>query len=166
MQAKAMILKEVTDIDWRQLEGSLYDLFGVNAVTLKKNGIRRTSGDIRLANDLCALIKTHPNGASRICDRILKILINETKAKKTLAIDECAAGMNKFVFPIIQNDELIGFINICGRPFLNTNRIYTDYIGETIDVKTDKIKKLSFTLRPIGPRTVKEMKHFIASYVN
>ena len=84
MRAKALILKENTDVDWHHFERSLHDHFGVNVVALQKNGIRKRSGDIHWANKLCALIKTNPNGASRICDRILKFLINETKTKKLL----------------------------------------------------------------------------------
>ncbi len=166
MRAKALMLPKNSDIDWSHFEKTLHDRFDVNVVTLKKNGVRKTSGDVRWANELCALIKTNPNGASRICDRILKNLINETKATKAFTTGECAAGMNKIVLPIIQNDELNGFVNICGRPFINTDRIYTDYIGETTNVEVEKIRKLLSALRPIDPRTVKTMKHFITSYVN
>ncbi len=116
MGAKALMLPKNSDIDWSHFEKSLHDRFGVNVFTLKKNGVRKTSGDVRWANDLCTLIKTDPNGASRICDRVLKYLLNETKIKRTATTNECAAGMNKIVLPIIQNDEINEFINICGRP--------------------------------------------------
>ncbi|MGB5984011.1 MAG: PocR ligand-binding domain-containing protein, partial [Desulfobacterales bacterium] len=148
MLCKALIISQDADIHWGHFEKSLYDRFQVNAVTLKKNGLRKTSGDVRWANELCALIKANPNGASRICDRMLRILIHETLLKKSSTSDECAAGMNKIVFPIVQNDELEGFINICGRPFINTERIYIDYIEKTLGVKAEKIRQLLSSLRP------------------
>ncbi len=76
-----------------------------------------------------------------------------------------AAGIFKIVVPIIQKDEIEGFVSVCGRPFLNTDRIYTYYIHKTIDADEEKIEKLLPSLNPIDPRTIKEMKHFITTYV-
>jgi len=162
----ALLLHDVTLIDWRHFEQSLYDRFAVNAVTLTKNGTRKTSGDVPWANGLCALIKTNQNGAERICNRLLMILMHAAKSKKNFITGECAAGMNKWVLPIIENDELDGFVNICGRPFCNADRIYTEYIRKTIEVDAETIEKLLPSIKPIHPRTLKEMKHFITSYVN
>ena len=164
MRPKALILQKVTDIDWNLFEESLHDRFGVNAVTLEIDARRKTSGDMLWANELCALIKTNKAGARKICDRLLKILIHAVKAKKAYVADECAAGMNKIVFPIIQDDEIKGFINICGRPFSNADRIYTDYIKETIDADAQEIKKRLASLTPIDPRTFKKMRQYITSH--
>ena len=164
VRTSALIVHELTQIDWRHFEQSLYDRFAVNAVTLTKNGTRRTSGDLPWANGLCALIKTNQNGAERICKRLLAILMHAAQTKKNCLADECAAGMNKWVLPIIENDELDGFVNICGRPFCNAGRIYTEYIRKTIEVDAETIEKLLPCLKPIDPRTLKEMKHFITSY--
>jgi ligand-binding sensor protein len=165
MKAKALVLQKSIEIDWSDFEESLHDHFGVNAVTLKKNGARRSAGDILWANGLCALIKTNPKGASRICDTIQKYLMYEVEARRSYATDECAAGIFKIVVPIIQKDEIEGFVSACGRPFLNTDRIYTYYIHKTIDADEEKIEKLLPSLNPIDPRTIKEMKHFITTYV-
>jgi ligand-binding sensor protein len=157
-------MNDVADIDWNRFEQSLHDDFGVNAVTLKIDGTRRTSGDMLWANSLCALIKTNKAGKRKICDRLLKMLIHAVKTRRALAMDECAAGMNKIVFPIIQDDDINGFVNICGRPFSNADRIYTDYIRETIGADAQEIEKRLASLTPIDPRTFKEMKHFITSH--
>jgi ligand-binding sensor protein len=166
VRTSALIVHDLTQIDWRHFEQSLYDRFAVNAVTLTKNGTRRTSGDLPWANGLCALIKTNQNGAERICKRLLMILMHAAQAKKNCIAGECAAGMNKWVLPIIENDELDGFVNICGRPFCNSGRIYTEYIRKTIEVDAETIEKLLPCLKPIDPRTLKAMKHFITSYGN
>jgi len=166
MGTQAMILKEGTLVDWTRFENSVYDRFGVNTVILDRQGQRRTKTDMQWANGLCALIKTDLTGASRICNRLLIRLMGQCRANKASAIDECAAGMNKYVLPIIENDRIDGFVNICGRPLLNTDRIYTDYIGKTICLKTETIRKLLATIKPIDPRTVKEMKRYITAYRN
>lgn len=166
MRAKALVLKDTTDIDWQHFEALLHELFNVNAVALAADGTRMTTGDIRWANRLCALIKANAYSAEKICDRLLSILIHAVKAKKALAVDECAAGMNKIVVPIIRNDAISGFVNICGRPFSNADRIYTGYIQETTGADAEDVRELLPTLSPISPRTFKEMKNFITSYVH
>jgi ligand-binding sensor protein len=166
MKASGMIIQGSHHIDWYHFEQSLYDRFAVNAVTLSRDGTRKASGDVRWANELCALIKTHPNGADKICNRLLKILLQAAQSQKKFVSGECAAGMNKWVLPIIQDDVIDGFVNICGRPFCNADRIYTDYISKTIELDVETIEKLLPCLKPIDPRTLKEMNRFIKSYLN
>ncbi len=74
-------------------------------------------------------------------------------------------GMNKWILPIIQNDEINGFVNICGRPYCNADRIYTEYISKTVEVDATTIEKLLPCLKPIDPRTLKEMKRYIKGYL-
>jgi hypothetical protein len=166
MKTSALILDDARRIDWHHFEQSLYDRFAVNVFTLTRNGTRKVSEEVPWANDLCALIKTHPNGADKICNRLLKVLLRAAWSKKKVAAGECAAGMNKWVLPIIQNDEIDGFVNICGRPFCNADRIYAEYISKTIDVEMETIENLLPCLKPVDPRALKEMKGFIESYLN
>jgi hypothetical protein len=166
MENSAMILADGKAIDWHRFEASLYDRFAVNAVTLTRTGERKTEGDVPWANALCALIKANPIGADRICNKLLKILLQAAREKRNLITGECAAGMNKYVLPIIQDDAIDGFVNICGRPFCNAERIYTDYISKTIAVDEETIRKMLPCLKPIDPHTLKEMKRFIKGYLH
>jgi len=165
METSGMILPDHKKIDWHDFEATLYDRFAVNAVALNRTGERKTEGDVPWANDLCAMIKTNPVGADRICSKLLKILLKAAEEKGTFITGECAAGMNKWVQPIIQHDEIDGFVNICGRPFCNAERIYTDYISKTIEVDEETIRKMLPCLNPIDPRTLKDMKRFIKGYL-
>ena len=164
MEPRALVLQHGKDIDWEGLERSLHDRFGVNAVTLEKDGDRRTSGAILWANELCALIKASPKAERRICDTVRQCLIRKAGASKATACDECAAGMYEILVPVIQMDEIDGFVGVCGRPYLDIDRIYTAYIHRIIDVDPEKINELLPSLKPIDPRTIKEIKHFITSY--
>jgi hypothetical protein len=92
--------------------------------------------------------------------------LQAAQSKKKFVTGECAAGMNKWVLPIIQEDEIDGYVNICGRPFCNADRIYTEYISKTIELDAETIKKLLPCLKPIDSCTLKEMKCFIKSYLN
>jgi hypothetical protein len=166
MQISAMILPDSKQIDWHHFEASLYDRFAVNAVTLTRAGKRKTRGDVPWANELCAMIKTSPNGADRICNKLLKILLKAAEEKRTFIAGECAAGMNKWILPIIQDDEIDGFVNICGRPYCNAGRIYTEYISKTVEVDAVTIEKLLPCLKSIDPRTLKEMKRYIKGYLH
>jgi ligand-binding sensor protein len=152
-------------MDWHDFEQSLYDRFAVNAVTLTRNGERKTSGDVPWANDLCALIRTNPNGADRICNKLLGILMHAVRTRRDVMAGECAAGMNKWVLPIVQDDQLDGFVNICGRPYCNAGRIYTEYISKTLAVDMDTIEGMLPCLKPIDPRTLKDMKRYIKGYL-
>lgn len=164
MRIKAMVLPKRRDVDWRVLERSLYHHFGVNAVAFTKNGDRRTREEIDLVNGICYLIKKHPNGARRICQDIQSSMNHEAHAKKRYITEECDAGIFKIVVPVIQEDEVEGFISTCGRPYINADRIYTHYIHEIIDEDEKTIENLLSTLVPINPRTVKDLINYITSY--
>jgi hypothetical protein len=164
METRALVLQNSMDIDWEGLERSLHEHFDVNAVAMEKNGDRRTSGAMRWANRLCALIKTSRKGSRRICEPLQQCLIHKVSASKNIACEECGAGMYEIFVPIVEIDEIDGFVGVCGRPYLDVERIYTGYIHQTIDVDQDKIKALLPSLKPIGPRTIREIKQFITSY--
>jgi ligand-binding sensor protein len=164
MREKALVLPKNTQIDWGNFEKALWKKFGVNAVAYTSDGHRRTRGDINLVNGICYRIKKNPAGARRICDDVLGYMNHEARAKKRYITEECDAGMYKIVVPVIQEDELEGFVSTCGRPYVNSDRIYIDYIHETIDVDRAEIEQLLASLEPIRPRTVKAMIAFIASY--
>ncbi|MCF8079857.1 MAG: hypothetical protein K9K88_11310 [Desulfobacterales bacterium] len=93
MRTKAMVLQKTRELDWGEFEKSLHDRFGVNAVTLNVNGDRKTAGQILWANGLCALIKTNPVGARKICGIIQQALMREAVVRRRYAADECAAGI-------------------------------------------------------------------------
>lgn len=164
MKAKALVLEGGVEVDWPRFEQAVHDRFGVNAVSLDVNGNRKTTGDILWANDLCALIKTNPKGAARICDALKRFLLHEAAVKRRCAADECGAGIYRILVPVVRDDEIEGFVSVCGRPFSSADRIYTTYVHETIDAGKEKIEGVLPSLRPIYPRTAKALRLFITGY--
>jgi hypothetical protein len=90
--------------------------------------------------------------------------MHEAALKKRTVAEECAAGIFKLMIPIVSHDEIEGFVSICGRPYLSTDRIYTGYIHEMVDVSEEAINGLLRFLSPIDYRTLRRVKRFIALY--
>ena len=164
MKRKVLELGKGKKIDWDVFEKSLHQQFGVNAVTYDKAGVRKTSGDIEIANGICDLIKKHLRGASQICEAVKNFMMHEARVKKRYVTEECAAGMYRIIVPVTKDDEIEGFVSTCGRPFISSEYIYTHYIHNVVDEAEAKILKLLSTLDPINPRTIKNIIHYITSY--
>jgi hypothetical protein len=166
MNTAAMEIREGAFVDWEGFENVLWERFGVNAVTLEKNGARRTLGPLRIVNDICRLIKESPEANDKICERLKWQLLKEAGFKKRYATEECAAGIFRIVMPILLAGAVDGFVSVCGRPFVNADRIYTDAICQKTTTPADRIRLLTSTLQPIGPRDLKDLKCFIAGFAN
>ena len=166
MGTEAMVLREGTQVDWAGLEHLLHERFGVNAVTLQKNGARRTQGEVLLANEICRLIKQNLKAQEKICESLKQRLLNEAGVRKRYATDECDAGMYRVVVPILMVGDIEGFVSVCGRPFLSADRIYTDYISRTTEADESRIQSLLPNLHPITPRDLKEIRHLIGGFAH
>ena len=82
MKPAVLAQKKCSEIDWGALENSLYDRFQVNAVALNSTGDRMTEGPLPPENDLCALIRKHPEGMDRICDALKKMFDFRSQKKE------------------------------------------------------------------------------------
>lgn len=161
MQTKALILPVGARMNWERFEQSIHERFNVNAVTLDGNGNRRSTGVLLLGNGLCRLIKLDLKAKKRICDTLQQKMMKEVLALKRYVTDECLAGIFRRLLPIIREDRIEGYVSLCGRPFSTGRLIYIDYIHHTLDIEREEIESLVSTLRPIGPRKIKEMTRFI-----
>ena len=166
MKATTMELKEGIHVDWESFESLLCERFDVNVVTLEKGGLRRTLGPLQIASDICRLVKASPEANEKICERIKRQLLQEAGVRKRYTTDECAAGIFRIVIPILLAGAVDGFVSVCGRPFVNANRIYTDTICRTTMASGGCIRRLMSTLHPIGPRELKALRCFIAGFAN
>jgi hypothetical protein len=160
MKTKMLMLASDARIDWNRFERLIHDRFNVNAVAYDGNGRRRTSNTL-WTNGLCALIKRHPNARQLICDALLRSMIHEARAVRQYVTDECAAGIYRRLFPILQDLELEGFFGVCGRPFSNRKLMYADYVQKATGVQNAVIEDLISTVEPISPRQIREMTEFI-----
>jgi len=163
MKLKAMMLPAGIRIDWGQLERSIHDRFGVNAIALDKAGGRRTAGAVLWANGLCELIKTDAIANEKICEILKRQMMQKARAIRAYVTQECAAGIYRRLFPVIKGDDIQGYVSVCGRPFSTRQLIYADYIHETTGADREKVERLISTLIPIDPRSIQKMTAFITS---
>jgi hypothetical protein len=163
MRTKALILAKGSKLHWDLIEKTLTNSFGVNTVTYHVDGVRGTAAPIDWVNDICRLIKNHPESKDRVCGYILNLMRAEARIKRVYVTEECAAGMYKIVVPVLLEEEIIGFISTCGRPFISTDRIYKQYIQRITGENEQAIIRSLETVRPIYP---KEIKAILLSIVN
>jgi len=160
-----MLMRRQTDqVDWAGFEFDLWERFGVNAVMYRADGTRRTSGALLLANEICARIKRDPDAEKKICRTMKAYLMGQAKMGGAHAAGECTAGMYRILLPITREGGLEGYVSVCGRPFANKERIYTDYIHRVTGVGGHTLQELVSTLCPLDHRGIKEIKSFVASY--
>ena len=160
MKTKTLMLDPEERIDWGRFEHLVQDRFHVNAVAYDSCGRRRTVNS-SWANGLCRLIKRHPKARMLICDALQQSMIRTARATRQYVTDECAAGIYRRLFPILQHIHLDGFFGVCGRPFSTRRLMYSEYINRITGVLNEDIDDLISTLEPISPRCIREMTDFI-----
>jgi ligand-binding sensor protein len=165
MKLNAMVLDENADVDWVSFERSLAGRFGVNAVTFRGDGRRRTPDDGAAANDICRLIRGDAGGFEVICGKVQRIMNRSARIRRRGVTEECLAGMFKIVVPVLVADTVDGFVSVCGRPYYSSDRIYTEAIARIIGEDEERIRCLLATLVPIDARTIKAIGRHIADPV-
>ena len=164
MKNKMLSLKKGADIDWHLLETLLHQKFHVHALTIDREGDRRTHGEIVWANSLCSLIKASPVGEDRFWSMTQRRMCCDARRGKCSVREECPAGLIKIVVPIIIENNVEGFVCVGGRPYVSTDRIYTDKIQSDIGLEEEEIQQCLATIEPIDYRTIKEIMTCITSF--
>ncbi len=164
MKNKTLSLKKHADIDWGFLESMLHENYHVHALTIDREGGRRTHGKIVWANKLCSLLKASPVGEDRVWSMTQRSMCCDARAGKCCVRDECPAGLIKIVVPIVIENNIDGFVCVGGRPYVSTDRIYTDMIQRVIGLDEEEIQKCLTTIQPIDYRTIKEIMACITSF--
>ena len=164
MKLNAMVLDGKIDFDWVFFEKSLAERFGVNAVTFRGDGRRRTPDDGASANDICRMIRGDAGGFEAICGKVQRIMSRAAQIRKRGVAEECLAGMYKIVVPVLVAETVDGFVSVCGRPFFSHNRVFTASVARLIGEEEETLRRLMAELVPIDARTIKAVKLFIAGY--
>lgn len=160
MKTGSIIMQSDIFVDWDRLEHLIHDRFEVNAVTFNRFGSRRTMNQL-WANQLCELIKSHLDASRKICDKLQTFMLKSIWKKKRYVTGECDAGLYRRLFPVVQEKEIEGFIGVCGRPFSTRQLIYPEYICKLTGCSLKKLNEMIGSLKPIGPRHIKEMTSYI-----
>lgn len=98
---------------WNQLLGDLAVACGMTLTLYDIEGaVIVRSGE--LANDLCRLVQGDTSARTTICSVAQQNIGQEARISREPAVGECDLGMVKLVVPILEGDDVVGFIGTCG----------------------------------------------------
>ena len=126
------------EINWQsRLNAAVYDVEGVRITDFKK-----------WANRLCPALRETEKGQKFICAVAHQnIAAQAIKTGKTV-VDECDAGLMKFVVPIFVENEFLGTAGGCG--LLRNQEHVDDYlVHRTTDLDENVVENLSEDIETI-----------------
>ncbi|MFO7817580.1 MAG: PocR ligand-binding domain-containing protein [Thermodesulfobacteriota bacterium] len=137
-----MQLLEVAPLEkWESLEQELHKSSGMNACVYNDQGARITKY-VAWGNELCPIIKGHPQGVANICAVANQNMTSQAREAGEPVVDECDAGFVKFAVPIIKNGEFLGTVGGCGHIYPD-GEVETFYIHKSIDHDLAELDKLA-----------------------
>jgi len=144
---------------WRELEQEIHKRTGMNAAVFNTDGIRITDFQ-NWANRLCPVIKNSEKGRNFNCAVAHQNLAVQASKSGKAVIEECDAGLIKFVVPIFLNGEFLGVAGGCG--CLNTSQEIDPFmIQKTIGLTNEKLQDLAADI----PRTTRQQTELHAKFV-
>ncbi len=137
---------ELTDLipveSWRQLAEDIHKKFGFNSCIYNKDNMI-VHPPVGWANELCPLIKA---GDSRvICAASQKNFALKVSHSRDPLIDECEAGLSKFLVPIFVDGEFLGSAGGCGCLIVG-NKVDVFYLSKLLSKDEQEIRNLLRTV--------------------
>ncbi len=133
---------------WVEIEKEINRQSGLNAAVYDVAGIRITDFK-KWANRLCPALRETDKGQEFICAVAHQnIAARTTKTRKTV-LDECDAGLMKFVVPIFVEDEFLGAAGGCGL-LRNQELVDTYLVHRTTGLEEEVIEDLSEDIETIS----------------
>ncbi|MFO8047548.1 MAG: PocR ligand-binding domain-containing protein [Desulfosudaceae bacterium] len=126
---------------WEELEKELHQSSGLNACVYDDQGTRITKY-VAWGNELCPIIKGHPQGVTNICAVANQNMTNMARESEEPVVDECDAGFVKFAVPVVKNGQFLGTVGGCGHVYPD-GEVETFYIHKSIDQDQDELDKLA-----------------------
>jgi ligand-binding sensor protein len=144
---------------WIELEKDIHQRSGLDVNVFDTKGYR-ISEFKNWANRLCPEIKATDKGQSFICAPAHMNIATQAMRTKQPVIEECDAGMLKFVVPIFANDEYVGAVGACGF-LLDDGEVDSFLVNKMTDISEDKVEKLADGI----PAITNEKTEILAQYI-
>lgn len=142
---------------WRQLAEEVFKKFGFNSCIYNKENMI-IHPPVGWANELCPVIKA---GDSRIiCAVSQKNFATKVAQSKNFLIDECEAGLSKFLVPIVVDGEFLGSAGGCGC-LIAGNEIDVFYISKLLKKDEQEIRNLLDTIPRIERDKITEALRYL-----
>ncbi len=134
---------------WEEAEKKLHQASNMNACVYDEQGSRITKYTA-WGNEICPLVKSHPQGVSNICAVANQNITIQAKDAQAPVVDECDAGFVKFAVPIIHDGHFWGTVGGCGHIYPD-GEVETFYIHKSIGHDQEKLDKLAAKVPHTNP---------------
>lgn len=156
---------ELTDImpieKWKQLVEDINTRFGFNGTAYYINNTILVKSD-GWANKLCPAMKA---GESRIvCATAQQRLSQKAQEEKVAVIEECDAGLTKFVIPVFADNEFVGMIGGCGCLSGDTE-VDSFHMSKLLKKEEEEIKDLLNTVQHSSQERLKETIKYVQGQI-
>jgi ligand-binding sensor protein len=149
---------ELTDVapveKWEELEKKLHQNSGLNACVYNDQGARITKY-VAWGNELCPIIKGHPQGVANICAVANQNMTSQAREAGEPVVDECDAGFVKFAVPIVKSGQFLGTVGGCGHIYPD-GEVETFYIHKSIDHDQEELDKLAAKVPQTSPEEIQK----------
>jgi ligand-binding sensor protein len=146
---------------WKKLVEEIHTRFGFNgtAYYINNNVLTKSDG---WANKLCPAIKA---GDSRVvCAAAQQRASQKAREEKITVVEECDAGLTKFVIPIFFNNEFIGMVGGCGCLSGDTE-IDSFYVSKLLKKEDEEMKALLNPIRHISQDKLEEAIRYVQGQI-
>ncbi len=155
-----MEMADIQSIEkWQELTIKIEQMSPLRASVYDTEGIRIADGH-GAVNKLCPEIKATPKGQAFICAVAHMNLAAIARNTRRPIVEECDAGMIKFVVPVFFKEEYIGAIGGCGL-LAEDGEVDTFMISKTTDIPEEEIDPLAEDIGRITQQKIDEITAYI-----
>lgn len=148
---------------WMALEQELHALSGMNSAVFDAAG-RRITTFANWANDLCPVIKGHPQGVAAICACANQVVAAQAARTGRPVVEQCDAGLAKICAPVMVQGEFLGSVGCCGLR-LDGARPEVDYLARVLGREPEDVARLAFSVGSVSRERAGELAAFMAGRV-
>ncbi len=159
---------QLTDIlpleQWIEFEKNINSRYGLTTAIFDKDGNKVTQY-ANWGNRLCPVIKGGEKGRSAICAVANQNMLEQAKQTKRSVVEECDAGLMKFVSPVFAGDEFLGIATGCGRLF-DTGEVDSFLINKLAGIDEEEIESLSSDIDKISKEEMESIIGYVEEWIN
>ena len=148
---------------WMEFEKEINRRSGFNSCVYNAQGMRITDY-CKWANRLCPAVRETEKGLQSICSVAHQNIAAQAVKNRTTIIDECDAGLMKFVVPIFVGDEFVGSAGGCGK-LRGGGEVDNYLVHRTADLDEKAIEELTGDLETIDEDRLEDVVSYVEKKV-
>ncbi len=144
---------------WQTLLDGVHERTGMTATLYNQEGavvLRQGSW----ANALCPLVQDKASARTAVCAVVQQALGRQAVATREAQVDECDLGMIKFVVPVLDSDQVVGFIGACGGRDPDTE-VETFLAAKVLETSEEAIAEAVAGVPAVAPDTIEGVLDYL-----